>query len=208
MAKKALSPPLAPIVPDRPHMPEAVVSWLEAQLRRSRCFLEFGSGGSTRLAASLNVPEIVTIESDPTFMDAVRAALEKDQTASNCALIYADVGQTQQWGYPLNFAGFRRWPNYALGAWDYLRENRLSPDLILIDGRFRVGCFLVSLLDARPGTKILFDDYDDRKEVYGSVEKFVTPTRLLDRSAVFTVPEKLPRQAVARALARYISIPD
>ena len=38
-------------------------------------------------------------------------------------------------------------------------ENKLVPDLILIDGRFRVCCFLSSLKYGNVGTKILFDDY-------------------------------------------------
>lgn len=195
-------------VAEKPHMPDAVVAWLDAQLRETQCFLEYGSGGSTRLAASLNVPRIVSVESDVAYIDAVRDAVTGMQTVSACVMIHANLGETQNWGYPRDFARFRRWPNYTLSAWDYLRKHDLSPDLILIDGRFRVACLLAALLEARPGTPILFDDYDDRKKLYGAVERILSPTRLIDRSAIFTVPETLDLPVVARALARFINIPD
>jgi len=40
-------------------------------LTASQCYLEYGSGGSTRLAASLDVPIIYSVESDQAFLNAV-----------------------------------------------------------------------------------------------------------------------------------------
>ena len=195
-------------VPERPHMPEPVIAWLEEKLRLSTCFLEYGSGGSTRLAASIGVPHIVSVESDRAFAAAVHAAVTSSETQSLCKVIHADIGRTKGWGHPVGFEAFRRWPNYSLAPWDFLRGNHPAPDLILIDGRFRVACFLASLLEAQPGTAILFDDYGDRVARYGHVEAFVRPAEQIDRSAVFVVPEKLPIRAVARSLARFACIPD
>jgi hypothetical protein len=42
------------------------------------------------------------------------------------------------------------------------RRGAVKPDLVLIDGRFRLACFLHPLLAAAPGTPILFDDYTNR----------------------------------------------
>ena len=195
-------------VPLVPHMPQPVVAWLEEKLQRTTCFLEYGSGGSTRLAAAIGVPHIVSVESDRAFAAAVEAAVTAADSKSQCKVIHADIGRTKGWGYPTGFEGFQRWPNYALAPWDFVRANHLSPDFILIDGRFRVSCFLASLLEARPGTHILFDDYGDRVPRYGHVERFLKPAEQIDRSAIFIVPEKLPIRAVARALARFAIIPD
>jgi hypothetical protein len=195
-------------IPERPFMPAAVVSWLEARLRETQCFLEYGAGGSTRLAASLGVPRIISVESDRAFALAVKRAVAHSGSASILNLVHADIGPTKEWGYPADFRTLRRWPNYALGAWDYLRQKDMSPDLVLIDGRFRLGCFLISLLEARPGTVIAFDDYVPRREFYGAVERFVRPSEVIDRCAIFHVPKSLPERAVARALARYVSLPD
>lgn len=195
------------IVPERPHMPEPIGEWLELNLAQVNCFLEYGSGGSTRLAAAIGVPHIVSIESDRAYADAVRTAVEASGTESRCDVIHADIGRTKAWGYPVGLHAVHRWPSYCLAPWDFIRANPSWPDLILIDGRFRVACLLASLLEARPGTKILFDDYRDRPTRYSHAEKFLAPAAFVDRAAIFVVPEKLPLRAIARALARFAIIP-
>lgn len=197
-----------PAIPDRPHMPELVAAWIEARLRDTNCFLEYGMGGSTRLAAALNVPQIVSVESDRNFARAVAQPLRKSESTSVLSIVHANIGPTRKWGYPMNFKAFRRWPNYALRAWEFVRKEGLSPDLVLIDGRFRVGCFLASLVEARPGTTIAFDDYLSRPRMYGTVERFLPPTQVIDRCAIFTVPAEVPLREIALALARYGSQPE
>jgi hypothetical protein len=189
-------------------MPEPVASWLEARLREAKCFLEYGSGGSTLLAASLGVPVIVSVESDPVFGSSVVAAVESSGSKSQLKLISANIGPTRKWGFPATFQEYRRWPDYALQPWDHVRENGLSPDLVLIDGRFRVGCFFATLLDAAPGTAILFDDYLLRTEVYGYVEAILPPSEIIEGAAVFVVPKARRQLEIARALARYIMNPE
>ena len=62
------------------------------------------------------------------------------------------------------------------------------PDVVLIDGRFRVACFLTSLLKSKVGAVIIFDDYSDRNH-YHVVEEFVEVSHLEQRQAIFVVPE-------------------
>ena len=188
-------------------MPVQISGWLEAKFQEIHCFLEYGSGGSTRLAAAVGVPHIVSVESDGAYAEAVRKAVAASNTKSQCKVIHADIGRTKEWGYPVGLDAINRWPNYSLVPWDFIRLNPPSPDLILIDGRFRVSCFLASLLEARPGAEILFDDYRDRRARYGHVERFLSPTEHVDRAAIFVVPEKRPIRAIARALARFAIIP-
>ncbi len=91
--------------------------------------------------------------------------------------------------------------------WKRLARAGLTPDLVLIDGRFRVACFLTTLLQARPGTIVLFDDYVGRNERYGQVETYVQPDRLVERMAVFTVPHELPVHDIALDLATFYMDP-
>jgi hypothetical protein len=44
----------------------------------------------------------------------------------------------------------------------YLQHGNVKPDLVLINSRFRLACFMHSLLAADPGTPLLFDDYTNR----------------------------------------------
>ena len=68
-------------VPALPHMPEAGIAKLRELLTVSQCYLEYGSGGSTRLAASLDVPIIYSVESDQAFLNAVAGALGATRSA-------------------------------------------------------------------------------------------------------------------------------
>jgi len=197
----------APGVPSRPHMAEDVIAFLEDHLKQTNCFLEYGAGGSTVLAASLGVPRIVSVESNAGFARAVGQAVRAKRSKSTLHMIILNFGPTQDWGMPATYEAHLDWPNYALRPWELLRENHLSPDLILIDGRFRVACFFASLLEARPGTVVLFDDYLLRETEYRCVETILAPTKCIEKSAVFVVPAKIPLRDVARALARYVTHP-
>ena len=64
-----------------------------------------------------------------------------------------------------------------------------KPDLVLIDGRFRVASFLTSLRECKVGTKIIFDDYEFRAH-YHIVEDFIKPDRIFGPQAIFEVTSK------------------
>ena len=70
-------------------------------------------------------------------------------------------------------------------------EDDIKPDMVLIDGRFRVCCFLTSIKYGNTGTKIVFDDYySDRRNIYHIVEEFITPNLRHGRQAIFEIPAK------------------
>jgi hypothetical protein len=190
-------------IPARPHLTPAAAKLFESELKRSRCYLEYGAGGSTRFAASLNVPWVFSVESDPQFADRVRRLVESEATGTKLQIIACDIGPTRSFGFPANRDRVQNWPNYPVAVWDAADAARASPDLVLIDGRFRVACFLVSLLRARAGISILFDDYRGREERYSSVERYVKPAKFAGRLAVFLVPESPPHREVAADLARF-----
>jgi hypothetical protein len=176
-------------VPEAPIMPAAGTAALTEALGATRCYLEYGSGGSTLLAVRSGVPDLVTIESDRPWLDAVRAGLGDRLRPDRHHLRHADIGPTAQFGTPASERAWRRFPGYALDAWSFCRERDLEPDLVLIDGRFRAACLLATLIHARPGTRVLFDDYAERS-AYHVASDFAAPPRMIDRLAAFTVPEQ------------------
>jgi hypothetical protein len=171
-----------------PSLPEESLALLERHLKGSSFYLEYGSGGSTVLAASLGVSQIMTVESDKLFLEAVGNKVSEISSASVVKYYHVDIGQTKEWGYPADPSTAPRWPEYYLSAWRHISQGATSPDLIMIDGRFRVACFLTSLIYARPKTVILFDDYADRP-VYHAVEQHLKPTLMAGRMAKFVVPD-------------------
>jgi hypothetical protein len=125
-------------------------------------------------------------------------------SATHTAFIghHADIGPTREWGNPADRSKVHLWPRYCSGVWARIANERLpQPDLVLIDGRFRVACLLATLVMGRPGTRILFDDYFDRP-AYHRVETWAMPIGRAGRMAEFIVPD-LPadRTIIAELLA-------
>jgi len=65
-------------------------------------YLEYGSGGSTYLAAKLK-KTFITIDSDKIFLDAVRKKIIRDGIYDDESQTYchANIGPTKEWGQPI-----------------------------------------------------------------------------------------------------------
>lgn len=200
-------------VPSAPHFDEQSTPFFITLLQASTSYLEFGSGGSTFLAATTG-KRFTTIESDPYFLQAVQRKIEESGVSLNPEtqrLIPVDIGLTESWGVPVfqkpTPARLERWRNYYSRPFKKEGENGGSeflPDLILVDGRFRVACTLsVALhLFGRSGWTLLFDDYVGRPH-YTVVEQFLTLSQMVGRMAVFTPKTGVVQEELRRALEHH-----
>lgn len=193
-------------IPMRPIMELEGQQRLEELLKKSEVFLEYGAGGSTVLAASLGVKDIYSVESDQAFLNAVEAKITTIFPNKKIQAHFVDIGHTKEFGYPIDPQSANRWPNYCVAPWQTLIKNNRSPDLILIDGRFRVACFLLSALSASSGTIILFDDYFDRPH-YHVVEKYYSPNRKIGRMAEFVISVQDIKKSIYLDLINHITNP-
>lgn len=174
-------------IPSLPHMEPEGIALLGEHLTGIRVFLEYGSGGSSLMVAQAGVKSIYSVDTDKQFLKAVRQRLLEDGIPRRRYIpIYADIGATKEWGRPVDESHARDWPAYCTAPWEKLLKTGERPDLVLIDGRFRVASFLITMLMAPPGCVILFDDYVDRPE-YHVVERYLQPARLAGRMAEFVV---------------------
>lgn len=177
-------------VPSVPMLPESeCAAWTRA-VAASRSILEYGAGGSTLAACALGA-DVVTVESDRMFLDAViakAAALQGRLTP-----IYADIGPIGNYGIPLETAvttdNLRAWREYVRLPWEHFKRVGREPDLIFVDGRFRVACVLESLLALSPESRcvILLDDFVGRAN-YEEVIPFSEGFELIGRLAQFRKP--------------------
>ena len=170
----------------------------------AKCFLEFGCGGSTALAIRSGVKDIISLDSSKEWLQAVQSITKGRLVGFHPIL--ADIGPTKAWGYPRNADRFSEWHKYAVSAWNAIKSKNLTPDLILIDGRFRVFTFLYSLLCAETGTTILFDDYAGRP-AYHVVEEFLPRVNSYGRMAEFRVAKKLDANVILPAILKYSAVP-
>jgi hypothetical protein len=176
----------APIISDAPWLPAPAAERLREMLKSSNSYLEYGSGATTVMAASMGVRHVITTESDPNWLAALRHKLRLLGSPTQAELIHVDIGPTGEWGFPTSDANWRDYPKYPVTGWTHCLSHNLTPDVVLIDGRFRVACFLASLVFGTQGTRILFDDYFDRP-YYHTVEQFLRPAARHDRAAEFVI---------------------
>jgi hypothetical protein len=172
------------------------------QVPLSKCYLEYGSGDSTEWVIKHNTECIViSVESDPKWSNRVACRIDSKQLK----MFYVDVGVVGNWGRPIGYEKSEMFMEYVKKGWD----AGYDPDTVLIDGRFRVACFLYSTLQMKPGGVIIFDDYVGRTH-YQVVEKFLKPKRLNGRQAVFIVPEINPetKELIQLELERFIMVMD
>ncbi len=194
-------------VPSHPFMHADQIQYLQERLEQTKCFLEYGAGGSTRLAARLGVHQIFSVESDRDYAKKVRRSALADRPALNLTMKAPDIGTTGPWGRPVNNDKFQNWPEYSIGIWNVIRESGHTPDLVLVDGRFRVACFAASMIFCKEGTEILFDDFIGREKKYGAAATLCQPTRIIEKMAVFHVPSNRSFPDLSAVLARYSCIP-
>ena len=176
-------------VSEQPSLPEETTSWLRGAIARANFYLEFGSGASTVLAANAGVTTI-SVESDPDFANAVRRALPAQAPVT---VINPDIGWTEEWGYPVvrwkSRARLVKWRAYTDVAHAEIRRRGMFPDLVMVDGRFRVSCALSVADEAKrrgATARLLFDDYAGRSH-YHFIERFLGKPEMISRAALFQI---------------------
>lgn len=163
---------------------------------------EYGMGQSTLAVAQTTEARIRAVDTAQAWRDRVWGELS-DAQRDRAQLAHIDLGEVGNWGFPKSYVHRDRFPAYFEGPWLY----GFDPQLVLIDGRFRVACFLSSLLHASPGTLILFDDYTQRG-YYHLIEDFLPPRQRTERQAVFEVGGDIDRAAVKDMLQRFAYVMD
>ena len=175
------------------------------RLSQANFYLEYGSGGSTVEAARMR-KRFLSVESDPLYLKAVRKKIES-LGAPPDAIIHANVGVVEYWGRPFikrrSRARIAKWANYASLPWTKLSER---PNLILVDGRFRVHCALFCIRALKDDFEILIDDYADRPH-YREVERFARLDRVVGNMAAFR-PKQFNEKDINLAIERFASIYD
>jgi hypothetical protein len=197
-------------VATEPHFDPESTAYFREQLAKARNYLEYGSGGSTVLANQV-VTNLVSVDSDANFLGEVRRKLGQCDRRAMAKLIHVNIGFTEHWGMPVftkpTRRRLRRWEEYARAPWRYFRTIGQQPDLVLVDGRFRVACVLESLLSLSPlsETQILLDDYAGRP-YYEIVEQFAD-IELAGRMAILRPRRLLDRIHVRRLVKQYCGDP-
>lgn len=130
-------------------------SFTEAVGRCEGSYLEWGAGGSTAVALDGPAKRVISVESDAAWIERIRAEVDGRgaDVAARLSLVHAAIGEVGAWGWPADRSRTDLWPIYPAAPWPLIDAEGCVPELILVDGRFRVACALgVALrLAERPG---------------------------------------------------------
>lgn len=154
------------------------------QLRSCKVYGEYGVGSSTDWVYNNTNALILAAETSKSWSD--RVIEKKDPSRIDIDLI--DIGPVGEWGRPLDFSRREKFKDYCSAIW----RHNLKPDVVLIDGRFRVSCFMTSVLNGEPGSKVIFDDYVNRAH-YHVVEEILNIKERCGRQVLFEIPHKFDR---------------
>jgi hypothetical protein len=176
------------------NLPEAMAKQLQATtlfdgddglfkelINNVEIYFEYGCGKSTEYIYKYTSASIFAVDTSRDWVNKMNA-LKAEGNPERLNLNWVDVGNVADWGNPTSFEKRQNFKKYAELFW--LSQN--SPNLVLIDGRFRVCCFLTSVKFAPVGTKIIFDDYTNRP-FYHVVEEFCPKLDTCGRQALFEV---------------------
>lgn len=202
-------------MPTSPHFDSMETTrWFISKLKESRNYLEYGSGGSTYLAAQYGVP-FVCVDSDGFFLKQLKNKIESDGflNESNQTYHHANIGLTEGWGRPAVFKQpsiqrlnlFRKYSDLP----EVYTRKLYIPDLILVDGRFRVACALkiLQFLGDKKGWTLIVDDYVNRPQ-YHVIEEYAQLKFCVGRMAVFNEIKSSQPESLESTIRQYEVIPD
>jgi len=202
-------------VPSTPHFDsESTTMWFIEKLKRSKRYLEYGTGGSTYLAAQ-NKVNFICVDSDRFFLNSVKNKIKNSSflNEGEQKYYYADIGLTGPWGMPVTFIKPTRqrlelFKNYSSPP-EECQSKTFIPDLILVDGRFRVACALkiIKLLANEKAWTLVVDDYFKRDQ-YKVIESFAKLDKYVGRMAVFKCALNFKPEDIDSSIRHYETIPD
>ena len=139
-------------------------------------YVEFGVGASTIWLSNNSNAEVHGVDSSKEWIDFVKARINS-QTAQ---FHHIDLGPLGSHGTPITYDRLGSFESYSNSIW----SQTANAKLVLVDGRFRVACFIKALMNTSFGTNIIFDDYFSRPQ-YSIVENLLLPTNRCGDQAIF-----------------------
>ena len=175
-------------------------------LKKCKNYLEYGSGSSSLLALE-NKKKFLSIETDKSFFNLIKNKIQH-------SAIYIDMGPTKYDAIPILSPTIlkKRIKIYADSISLFHKKFKNFPDLVLIDGRFRVYValhvinYIYNNSEFKFTTTIIVDDYDVRLD-YKILDSIVK-IKKIERFAVIKLSNKnirkIPIKKIMKLKNKYI----
>ena len=162
-------------------------------------YFEYGVGASTRWVLENTISKIISVDTDKKWLNTINFSKQSPRIKLN----WVNLGDLENWGRPKSYEYRDQFIDYISNVWSFNEKA----DVILIDGRFRVACFLYSLINAKINSIIIFDDYNNRP-YYHIIEEVVPVYKICGRQAVFRVPKNMNRSLAENILNKFLYVFD
>ena len=169
--------------------------------------VEFGCGGSTILFLEGTSAVIDSVDNNRDWVERISAEPRPAEAIGNGRLKFClvDTGPVGKWGFPTDDTTRPLWRSYSCAVWNGLRNPAV--DLVFVDGRFRVACTLMALLQALPPAVIAFHDFWTRLERYADVLRFLDVSGRAGSLAILSVRQGNSRLELEQMLQHHLEDP-
>jgi len=169
--------------------------------------VEFGCGGSTILFLEGTSAVIDSVDNNRDWVERISAEPRPAEAIGNGRLKFClvDTGPVGKRGFPTDDTTRPLWRSYSCAVWNGLRNPAV--DLVFVDGRFRVACTLMALLQALPPAVIAFHDFWTRLERYADVLRFLDVSGRAGSLAILSVRQGNDRLELEQMLQHHLEDP-
>jgi hypothetical protein len=176
------------------------------KIKDSNCYFEWGMGGSTFDSLKYSSAKVYTVESSAEWLDHMKkwAFIRKNIANGRLHCFYIDIGDTVKWGSPADKSRKSNFP----GISQVISDKNISQkvDVVLVDGRFRVACALMAVLNCRKDTTIMIHDFPTRKK-YHVLLKYLVPEKNEGTLTVFKIKSAIDKEEAISDYEKYKYIP-
>ena len=160
--------------------------------------VEFGCGGSTILFLEATSAVINSVDNNRDWVERISAEPRAAEAIGNGRLKFCLVNTG-----PVGSGASRRTIRPGLSGGVILVPSGTecgnpAVDLVFVDGRFRVACTLMALLQAQPPAVIAFHDFWTRLERYADVLRFLDVSGRAGSLAILSVRQGNSRRSWSR----------
>ena len=176
-------------------MTDDEIAKLKEYANKSNDIFEFGCGGSTVLISHLkNIKNLHSVDSDLNWINKV-----KEKVKENVVFHFVNIGEIGDWGHPKDESQKAEWPKYSNTLKDL---PDYFPDLVFVDGRFRVACALKSIEKMKKESYLMVHDYHPSRN-YSVIEKWFNKIDSVNTLSVFKKKENIDIQEVQEIIKQY-----
>ncbi len=179
-------------------------SFFKRKIHKCKFYLEWGSGASTLYSNKIN-KKYISIESDKNFYNFMSKKLKIKN------IILKDIKFCYFYSRPFFYSKKhlkKIGKSYSSDVFNILEKKKIYPDLILIDGRFRILC-LISLHEFLKKNKsnffLIFDDF--QRSNYIEAKKFFH-FKKYDRFGISDKIRKISKIEINNIKKKYIYDPE